>query len=67
MMTQVLFIVVLVLAGGCFAQCVAAAEPAQKVRIGYPSSAVSTLPFDIARCRVHPNAHCDRAASDPQW
>src|SRR5882724_12377274 len=25
------------------------AEPAQKVRIGYPSSAVSTLPFDIAK------------------
>jgi ABC-type nitrate/sulfonate/bicarbonate transport system substrate-binding protein len=25
------------------------AEPLQKVRIGYPSSAVSTLPFDIAR------------------
>jgi NitT/TauT family transport system substrate-binding protein len=49
MMTQVLSIVILVLAGGCFAQCVAAAEPAQKVRIGYPSSAVSTLPFDIAQ------------------
>ena len=27
----------------------AAAEPVQKVRIGYPSAAVSTLPFDIAR------------------
>ena len=27
----------------------AAAEPVQKVRIGYPSSAVSTLPFDIAK------------------
>jgi ABC-type nitrate/sulfonate/bicarbonate transport system substrate-binding protein len=27
----------------------AAAEPMQKVRIGYPSAAVSTLPFDIAR------------------
>jgi len=26
-----------------------AAEPAQKIRIGYPSSAVSTLPFDIAK------------------
>ena len=26
-----------------------AAEPPQKVRIGYPSSAVSTLPFDIAK------------------
>src|SRR4030095_2230133 len=26
-----------------------AAEPVQKVRIGYPSSAVSTLPFDIAK------------------
>jgi ABC-type nitrate/sulfonate/bicarbonate transport system substrate-binding protein len=25
------------------------AEPPQKVRIGYPSSAVSTLPFDIAK------------------
>ena len=27
----------------------ATAEPVQKVRIGYPSSAVSTLPFDIAK------------------
>jgi ABC-type nitrate/sulfonate/bicarbonate transport system substrate-binding protein len=26
-----------------------AAEPSNKVRIGYPSSAVSTLPFDIAK------------------
>ena len=26
-----------------------AAEPQQKVRIGYPSPAVSTLPFDIAK------------------
>jgi NitT/TauT family transport system substrate-binding protein len=27
----------------------AAADPAQKVRIGYPSSAVSTLPFEVAK------------------
>src|SRR4026209_1368538 len=25
------------------------ADPAQKVRIGYPSSAVSTLPFEVAK------------------
>jgi ABC-type nitrate/sulfonate/bicarbonate transport system substrate-binding protein len=49
MMTQVLFITAWALAGGFFAQCVAAAEPVQKVRIGYPFSAVSTLPFDIAK------------------
>lgn len=29
--------------------CLNAAEPQQKVRIGYPSPAVSTLPFDIAK------------------
>jgi NitT/TauT family transport system substrate-binding protein len=49
MMAQVLFMTALALAGGFFAQRVAAAEPVQKVRIGYPSSAVSTLPFDIAK------------------
>ena len=40
---------VLALVGGFFSQCVTAAESIQKVRIGYPSSAVSTLPFDIAK------------------
>jgi ABC-type nitrate/sulfonate/bicarbonate transport system substrate-binding protein len=48
-MDKVFFITLLALAGGFFSRWVAAAEPAQKVRIGYPSSAVSTLPFDIAR------------------
>jgi len=49
MMYKGLFITVLAVVGGFFSQCVAATEPLQEVRIGYPSSAVSTLPFDIAK------------------
>ena len=33
----------------CLPSGLNAAEPQQKVRIGYPSPAVSTLPFDIAK------------------
>jgi NMT1/THI5 like len=48
MVHKVLFITI-ALVGVFLSQRAAAAEPAQKVRIGYPSSAVSTLPFDIAK------------------
>jgi ABC-type nitrate/sulfonate/bicarbonate transport system substrate-binding protein len=39
----------LILVGASLPAGAAAAEAVQKVRIGYPSAAVSTLPFDIAR------------------
>jgi len=44
------FLMLVVLFGGAM-NCAQlhAAEPSNKVRIGYPSSAVSTLPFDIAK------------------
>jgi ABC-type nitrate/sulfonate/bicarbonate transport system substrate-binding protein len=48
-MRQGLFVTVLIFVGVWLPQCATAAEPTQKVRIGYPSPAVSTLPFDIAR------------------
>jgi ABC-type nitrate/sulfonate/bicarbonate transport system substrate-binding protein len=41
--------VVVLLGGAMISKHVRAAEPSNKVRIGYPSSAVSTLPFDIAK------------------
>jgi NMT1/THI5 like len=57
---KVLFITVLAVVGEFFSQCVKAAEPLQKVRIGYPSSAVSTLPFDIAKEKgFYPKAGLD--------
>jgi ABC-type nitrate/sulfonate/bicarbonate transport system substrate-binding protein len=48
-MRQGLFVTVLIFVGVWLPQCATAAEPTQKVRIGYPSPAVSTLPFDIAK------------------
>ena len=46
---KVLFTTIVALVGVFLSQRATAAEPAQKVRIGYPSAAVSTLPFDIAK------------------
>ncbi len=48
MMPKVLVTVLLML-GAFFPVCAAAVDAVQKVRIGYPSAAVSTLPFDIAK------------------
>ena len=48
-MWQGLFVTVLIFVGVLLPQRATTAEPPQKVRIGYPSPAVSTLPFDIAR------------------
>ncbi len=48
-MRQGLFVTVLIFVGVWLPQWATAAEPMQKVRIGYPSPAVSTLPFDIAK------------------
>jgi len=48
-MLHALFLLTLVVVNFCWPDRSDAAEPAQKVRIGYPSSAVSTLPFDIAK------------------
>ncbi len=44
-----LFLLTLLIVNLVPPQASSAAEPPQKVRIGYPSSAVSTLPFDIAK------------------
>jgi hypothetical protein len=49
MVHRVRFMTIAPLMGVFLSQRATAAEPAQKVRIGYPSSAVSTLPFDIAK------------------
>jgi ABC-type nitrate/sulfonate/bicarbonate transport system substrate-binding protein len=46
---KVPFITIVALVGVLLSQRAATAEPPQKVRIGYPSAAVSTLPFDIAK------------------
>src|SRR6266478_2334032 len=48
-MWQGLFVTVLIFVGVLLPQRATTAEPTQKVRIGYPSPAVSTLPFDIAK------------------
>jgi NitT/TauT family transport system substrate-binding protein len=48
-MLHALFLLTLVVVDPFWPDRINAAEPAQKVRIGYPSSAVSTLPFDIAK------------------
>jgi ABC-type nitrate/sulfonate/bicarbonate transport system substrate-binding protein len=49
MMPKAFVATLLILVGSCLPAGEGAAEPVQKVRIGYPSSAVSTLPFDIAK------------------
>ena len=49
MMPKAFVATLLILVGSFLPAGAAAAEPVQKVRIGYPSSAVSTLPFDIAK------------------
>jgi ABC-type nitrate/sulfonate/bicarbonate transport system substrate-binding protein len=49
MMSKVLVAALLIFIGAFLPRLAAAAEPVEKVRIGYPSSAVSTLPFDIAK------------------
>jgi NitT/TauT family transport system substrate-binding protein len=49
MMPKILVSALLILIGAWFPVGAAAVESEQKVRIGYPSSAVSTLPFDIAK------------------
>jgi ABC-type nitrate/sulfonate/bicarbonate transport system substrate-binding protein len=51
MMRKAFILTVLILIRAFLLGWVAAAEPVLKVRIGYPSSAVSTLPFDIAKER----------------
>ena len=48
-MPKILVSALLILIGAWFPVGAAAVESEQKVRIGYPSSAVSTLPFDIAK------------------
>jgi ABC-type nitrate/sulfonate/bicarbonate transport system substrate-binding protein len=40
---------IIMIAGILIPEQIRGAEPSTKVRIGYPSSAVSTLPFDIAK------------------
>ena len=40
---------ILTIAAVLGARAASTADPAQKVRIGYPSSAVSTLPFEVAK------------------
>jgi ABC-type nitrate/sulfonate/bicarbonate transport system substrate-binding protein len=49
MLPKVLVAMLLILIGAFLPVCAAAVESVQKVRIGYPSAAVSTLPFDIAK------------------
>src|SRR5215467_1065111 len=49
MMAKVLVAALLILIGAFPPVPARAAEAVQKVRIGYPSAAVSTLPFDIAK------------------
>src|SRR5262245_42157774 len=49
MMPKVLLAALLIFIGPFFSVRAAAVESVQKVRIGYPSAAVSTLPFDIAK------------------
>ena len=48
-MTFIHLLTVWILIGSLLPRSAVAAESLQKVRIGYPSSAVSTLPFDIAK------------------
>ena len=48
-MPKVLVAALLILIGDFLSVPAPAAEAVQKVRIGYPSAAVSTLPFDIAK------------------
>src|SRR5215813_15305091 len=48
-MPKVLVAALLILIGDFLSVPAPAAEAVQKVRIGYPSTAVSTLPFDIAK------------------
>src|SRR5688572_848038 len=47
--TRLLIIAILLSAGVIDSQPTCGAEFSSKLRIGYPSSAVSTLPFDIAK------------------
>jgi ABC-type nitrate/sulfonate/bicarbonate transport system substrate-binding protein len=49
MMSKAFVATLLILVGAFLPAGAWVAEPMQKVRIGYPSSAVSTLPFDIAK------------------
>jgi len=49
MMPKVLVAALLILVGPLLPVSAHAVESVQKVRIGYPSAAVSTLPFDIAK------------------
>ena len=48
-MTFIHLLTAWILVGSLLPRWAVAAESLQKVRIGYPSSAVSTLPFDIAK------------------
>ena len=48
-MTFIRLLTAWILVGSLLPRWAVAAESLQKVRIGYPSSAVSTLPFDIAK------------------
>ena len=47
--SRLLLLVVVMIGSVTISEQTAAADPSKKVRIGYPSSAVSTLPFDIAK------------------
>jgi ABC-type nitrate/sulfonate/bicarbonate transport system substrate-binding protein len=47
--TRLLFIAIVLCAGVIDFKLICAGEFSNKLRIGYPSSAVSTLPFDIAK------------------
>jgi|SRR5215831_14163432 len=49
MMPKVLVAALLILIGDFLSVPAPASQAVQKVRIGYPSAAVSTLPFDIAK------------------
>src|SRR5262245_13731227 len=49
MMPKVLVAALLILIGDFLSVPAPASQAVQEVRIGYPSAAVSTLPFDIAK------------------
>ena len=47
--SRLLLLVIVMIGSVTISEQTVAADPSNKVRIGYPSSAVSTLPFDIAK------------------
>ena len=75
--SRLLLLVIVLIGSVTISEQTVAADPSNKVRIGYPSSAVSTLPFDIAKekgfyskagldVRIHSDAQRAGPAGDPQ-